>query len=54
VSPNGKRLAVATAAGYLQIIELDTGDPDPFQIGTATHRERIRFVRWQGSGLLRW
>jgi len=54
VSPDARQLAVTTAAGYLQILTLHTGAPDPFQIGTATHREEIRFVCWRGSGMLRW
>src|SRR5262249_1515815 len=54
VSPSGTQLAVGTAAGCLHLLDLDTGEADPFQIGTATHRERLRFVRWSDSGLLRW
>jgi hypothetical protein len=54
VSPDGRRLAVATAAGFLQMYDLDVGGPDRFQIGTAQHVERVRFVRWKGRPILRW
>lgn len=54
VSPDGRKLAVATAAGYLQLYDLDVKDPDRFQIGTGRHRERLRFVRWRGHPMLRW
>lgn len=53
-SPDGTHLAVGTAAGVLHIIALDQAVPDPFQIGTASHHEVLRFMRWRGSGLLRW
>lgn len=54
VSPDGRKLAVATAAGYLQLYEMDVDEPDPFQIGTARHHELIRFVRWKDRPMLRW
>lgn len=53
-SPDGRKLAVATAAGFLQFYDLDADEPDPFQIGTAFHRERMRFVRWRDLPMLRW
>jgi hypothetical protein len=54
LAPDGRRLVVSTAAGYVQILALDTGDPDPFQIGTSTHRELARFVYWYGDEGMRW
>ncbi len=54
VSPSGERLAVATAAGYLALLEKDDA-PDPFRIGyRSPFRERIRYVRWEGDPLMRW
>lgn len=53
VSPDGRRLAVGTYAGFLSLCELDEA-PDPFQIGTGPFRERIRYVRWAGEPLWRW
>jgi len=47
VSRNGKRLVVTTYAGFLCILDLDTGEPDPFTIGTGTHRERRRWLFWR-------
>lgn len=47
ISRDGKRLVVTTYAGFLCILDLDTGEPDPFAIGTATHRERRRWLFWK-------
>jgi hypothetical protein len=47
LSPDGKRMVATTYAGFLSIIDLDTGEADPFQIGTATHRERRRWLFWK-------
>jgi hypothetical protein len=33
VSRDGDRLVVTTYAGFLSVIELDTGEADPFVIG---------------------
>ena len=49
VSRDGKRLIATTYAGFLSIIDLDTGERDPFTIGTATHPERRRWVFWRGE-----
>jgi hypothetical protein len=38
---------VTTYAGFLCILDLDTGEPDPFAIGTATLRERRRLLFWE-------
>ncbi|QDU27771.1 hypothetical protein ETAA8_28620 [Anatilimnocola aggregata] len=46
LSPDGKRLIASSHAGYLSIIDLHTGEADPYQIGTATHRERRRWLFW--------
>jgi hypothetical protein len=47
VSRDGKRLVVTTFAGFLSIMDLDTGTPDPFATGTSTHRERRRWLFWK-------
>jgi hypothetical protein len=47
VSRDGKRLVVTTRAGFLSIMDLDTGTPDPFAIGASTHRERRRWLFWK-------
>ena len=47
VSRDGNRLVVTTYAGLLSVIDLDTGEADPFVIGTATHRERRRWLFWK-------
>ncbi|MGC4042350.1 MAG: hypothetical protein QM758_00920 [Armatimonas sp.] len=49
ISANGKTLAVASYAGIVALIDLDTEAADPFQIGTATHRERFRWLFWKGE-----
>jgi len=46
VAPDGKTLVVTTYAGFVCILDLDTGKTDPFTIGTATHRERRRWLFW--------
>lgn len=54
VSPSGERLAIATAAGFLALLEKDD-TPDPYRIGyRSPFKERIRYVRWAGDPLLRW
>lgn len=49
ISPDGKRLIVSTYAGFLSILDLDTGEADPFVIGTATHKERRRWLFWKNE-----
>ncbi|MEO0461423.1 MAG: hypothetical protein AAF219_11315 [Myxococcota bacterium] len=49
VTPDGKTLAVSTYAGFLCVLDLDTGDADPFVIGTSTHKEKRRWVFWRGE-----
>ena len=49
LSPDGKRLVVTTYAGFLCLLDLDTGERDPFTIGTATHRERRRWIFWKNE-----
>ena len=44
---DGTRLAVMTFAGFLCLIDLDTGTMDPFAIGTATLREKRRWLFWK-------
>lgn len=47
LSRDGKRLIVTTYAGFLCILDLDTGTADPFTVGTSTHRERRRWLFWK-------
>jgi hypothetical protein len=47
VSPDGKRLVVTSCAGFLCILDLDSGTRDPHTIGTATHREVRRWLFWK-------
>ena len=47
ISPDGKMLVASTYAGFLSIIALDTGKPDPYTIGTSTHREIRRWLFWK-------
>ncbi len=49
ITPDGKRLVVSTAAGFLSIIDLDVGKPEPYQIGTASHREQRRWIFWRNE-----
>jgi hypothetical protein len=49
VRRDGARLVVTTFAGFLCLIDLDTGSADPFTIGTATHRERRRWLFWKNE-----
>lgn len=47
ISRDERRLVATTYAGFLCILDLDTADADPFVIGTATHRERRRWLFWK-------
>jgi hypothetical protein len=47
ISADGRRLFASSAAGFLVILDLDTGEADPYAIGTSTHRERRRWVFWK-------
>jgi hypothetical protein len=47
VSPDGRQLIASTYAGLLVILDLDTGEADPYRIGTSTHRERRRWLFWK-------
>lgn len=49
ISEDGGRLVVATHGGTVHLLELDTGTRDPYAIGTATHRERFRWLFWRGE-----
>jgi WD40 repeat protein len=49
ISPDGKKLVVSSYAGFLCFLDLDTGERDPFAIGTATHRERRRWLFWKNE-----
>lgn len=46
VSEDGKKLIVSTYAGFLCIIDMDTGQKDPFVIGNSTHQEKRRWLFW--------
>ena len=45
-SEDGKTLVVASCAGFLCILDVDTGERDPFTISTATNCERRRWLFW--------
>lgn len=47
ISSDGKRLVVTTYAGFVSILDLDTGVKDPFVIGNSTHKERRRWLFWK-------
>lgn len=49
ISRDGRRLIVTTYAGFLCILDLDTGESDPFVIGTATHKESRRWLFWKNE-----
>mgnify|MGYP000247337997 CR=1 FL=1 len=49
VSADGTKLVVGTYAGFLCFVDLDTGEKDPFAIGTGTHRETRRWLFWRGE-----
>ena len=46
ISADGRRLVASTYAGFVVILDLDTGDADPYRIGTSTHREWRRWLFW--------
>jgi len=47
VSEDGETLVATTYAGFLSVIDLDTGEADPFAISTADHKERRRWLFWK-------
>lgn len=49
ISRDERQLIVTTCAGFLCILDLDTGEADPFVIGTATHKERRRWLFWKNE-----
>jgi len=49
LSPDKRKLAVTSCAGFLCVLQLHTGERDPFAIGTATHRELQRWLFWKGE-----
>jgi hypothetical protein len=49
LSADGRRLIASTYAGLLVILDLDTGEGDPYRIGTSTHRERRRWLFWKNE-----
>lgn len=53
-SPSGDRLFVGTAAGFVHVIELETGARDPFIIQTGTNREVRRYVCWKDEEVWLW
>ncbi|CAK9889952.1 MULTISPECIES: hypothetical protein [Pseudomonas] len=54
ISPDGKTLVVASHAGFISVIALDTSRPD-WQIGTGEHAEVHRWLFWkQLDRPLRW
>lgn len=49
LSLDGRRLITSTCAGLLVILDLDTGEADPYRIGTSTHREQRRWLFWRNE-----
>lgn len=49
ISVDGKQLVATTYAGFVCLIDLDTGEPDPFTFTTATHREKRRWLFWKSE-----
>ena len=47
VSADGRRLVASTYAGLVVALDLDMVEPDPYRIGTSTHRERRRWLFWR-------
>lgn len=55
LSPDRRRLAVTSFAGFCCVLELDTAGSDPFAIGVGAQRELWRWVFWKGEERpLRW
>jgi len=54
ISADGRVLLVGTYAGMVHLIDLDTPEADPYQIGTATHRELRRWIFWRGERPVIW
>lgn len=53
-SPDGSKLAVGTAAGFLVLLDMRAGTMDRSGIGTAGFGELIRYVAWKGEQVWRW
>ncbi|MCY2965859.1 MAG: hypothetical protein NT069_19880 [Planctomycetota bacterium] len=49
ISLDGKKLIVTSCAGFLCLLDLDTGERDPQTISTATHRETRRWIFWKNE-----
>lgn len=55
LSKDKKRLMVASYSGMLHVLELDEEVEDPYTIGTAKHKELVRWIFWKGQDApLRW
>ncbi len=54
VSGDEKRAVVSTYSGVVQFIDLAAGEREPFQLGTAHYRERLRIVCLADGGFWRW
>lgn len=54
VSADGSRLVVTTYAGFVSLIDLDTGEPGPHVIGRSGHTERRRWVMWKNDTPFAW
>lgn len=54
-SPSRSVLAIGSSSGILHIVDLHQAEPDSFQIGTAAHVERRRWLFWRDQDSpLRW
>ena len=49
ISADGKKLVVSTYAGFISLIELDTGRQQPYQIGNGGHYEERRWIFWKNE-----
>ena len=47
LSRDGRQLVVTTYAGFLCVLDLDTGKRDPSVIGNSTNHERRRWLFWK-------
>lgn len=47
VSADGSRLVVSTFAGFISVLELDSGNMQEYEIGTGNHTEIRRWLFWK-------
>ncbi len=49
ISRDSNTLVATTFAGFISLIELDSGSPPDFQIGVGNHRELYRWIFWKNE-----